>query len=107
MKINAPISALISVSCFGYILGEIRTIYDIYHKFTTNIQLLEMADILSIFLMGIAITGFIITGIYALIKTVDTHKVLKEIRQRNPMNLEEIINNLMKQKDNCQSTSTR
>lgn len=82
MKINSPISASISLSCLGYVLGNIRDVLSSFDKLHNGNFSLSDLGFFGMF-CAILIT-FIVTGIYALMSKSEAKNILKEIRSRPP-----------------------
>jgi len=92
MKINSPISTMISLACCGYVLGELNTIYELYGKMSSDSFVIT--DIISVFLIGLAVSGFVFTGIYALKGKTKVDKVLEVIRARKTIEIDpNLLNN--------------
>lgn len=77
MKVNAPISRIISIGCLGYVLGEITTIINLFDKSS-----FDKSDIFSSAIIAVATAGFVITGIYSFISKTKIDEILEDIRSR-------------------------
>jgi hypothetical protein len=79
MKISSPLSATISVACFGYILGAIKDICAL-----KDVTVFTFAQLISVGLFSAVAVTFIVTGIYALFSKSEAKTILEEIRARKP-----------------------
>jgi len=81
MKINSPTSVLISLACFGYVAGELRSILELVCK-TINDTPFSRVDVIFLLILGIVSGVAVCTGIYGFFCKNEAKEVLEEIRKR-------------------------
>lgn len=83
VKLNSPLSSLISVGCFGYVLGEfIEILKLISNAYLSKEFSIDWIDLVSLSIFSIALSVAVCTLIYSRFCKNDAKRILEEIRSR-------------------------
>lgn len=83
VKLNSPISSLISVGCFGYVFGEFREILKLISSALDKKAFsIDGIDFVYLSILFIVFSVGVCTLIYSLICKNDAKRILEEIRSR-------------------------
>lgn len=86
MKIPAPISLVISLTCFGYALGDLRNVIALKDKYlSASANAYNLGDVIFFGIFSAALAIGILAGIYWIGSKVDTKTFLQKIRSRTPI----------------------
>jgi len=83
VKLNSPVSILIAVACFGYVLGEFREILKLISIYLDKKAFsIDGIDFIYLSILFIVFTVGICTLIYSCLYKNDAKRILEEIRSR-------------------------